>query len=291
MQQRPLGPTGISVGAIGLGGMPMSTPQARPAKADAIDVIHHAIELGVTLIDTADAYCHDDTETGHNERIIGKALAQLPAERRDHITIATKGGLVRPEGRWERCGTPEHLRAACEASLSRLGVETITLYQFHAPDPNVPLDDSIGELVKLQDEGKIRHLGVSNFDTDELEKARRLATIVSIQNQYSLMCRAPESDGTLAESQALGLAFLPWSPLGGISRAGELGEGDPTVQRLIKRHNVSPQRLALAWLLSKGPMVIPIPGASRRASIEDSAAAADLMLSVDELDALDRAWG
>lgn len=290
MQTRPLGSTGLQVGAVGLGGMPLSVRDSRPSEDQAVGVIHHAVASGITLIDTADAYCADDSETGHNERLIGKALSQLPPHQRDRIVVATKGGLVRPGGRWVRNGRPDHLRAACEHSLACLGVEAITLYQYHAPDPKVPLAESIGELKKLRDEGKIRHLGVSNFTTDQLEKARRIAPIVSIQNEYSPTCRDPEIDGTLAESQAMGLAFLPWSPLGGMDAAKSLGAGDPVVEHLARLHHATPQRLALAWLLSKGPMVIPIPGASRRESIDDSIHAADLILSEDELAELDRAW-
>ncbi|QNN23747.1 aldo/keto reductase [Planctomycetales bacterium ZRK34] len=290
MQTRPLGSTGLQVGAIGLGAMPLSLRPSRPSEDDALGVIHHAIASGINLIDTADAYCIDDTETGHNERLIGKALSQLPPHERDKLVVATKGGLVRPGGRWVRNGRPDHLRAACEHSLQCLGVEAITLYQYHAPDPKVPLAESIGELKKLQDEGKIRHIGVSNFATDQLEKARRIASVVSIQNEYSPSCRDPELDGTLAESQALRLAFLPWSPLGGMDSAKALGDGDAVIEHLARRHRASPQRLALAWLLSKGPMVIPIPGASRRESIDDSIHAADLILSVDELAELDRCW-
>ena len=290
MRTRPLGHTGRRVSAIGLGAMPMSVPSSRPSEQESIAVIHRAIDLGITLIDTADSYCLDDREPGHNERLIGKALSDLPAADRERVVVATKGGLVRPGGRWEHDGRPQHLRRVCEQSLENLAVETIELYQLHAADPAVPLAESIGELKRLRDEGKIRHIGVSNFSVAQLEEASQIVEIATIQNRWSPDHRGPERDGTLAAAAHKGMTFLPWSPLGGMSRARHIGQKQTAVRRMADGRGISPQRLALGWLLAKGPHVIPIPGASRRPSVEDSAAAADLDLTSEEVAELDRAW-
>ena len=287
MKYREFGSTGRRVSAIGLGAMPVSVTANRPDESQAIAVIHHAVDCGITLIDTADSYCLDSSEVGHNERVVGKAVSQLPPAVRDELLVATKGGLIRPQGRWERLGTREHLRRACEHSLAALGVERIDLYQYHAIDPNVPLAESIGELKLLADEGKIAHIGVSNHSVSELDQARAIVPVVSIQNQYSRQQRAPETDGTLAASQARGVAFIAWSPLNGMGGAKTLGRGQRAVRAVAKEHGVSVQQVVLAWLVSKGPMVFPIPGASRKRTIEDSARAADLVLSDDQIRRLD----
>ncbi len=290
MEFRKLGKSGWEVGAVGLGAMPLSLREDRPAEEEAIDVVRAAIEAGVNLIDTADAYCRDDTETGHNERLVGKALADLSAGDREKIIVATKGGHIRPEGRWETDGRPEHLRAACEASLKNLGLEAIPLYQFHRPDPNVPLADSLGELRKLQEEGKILRVGISNVSMNEIENAEKVVDIVSVQNRFGPSHRHPETDGTLAICLARNIAFLTWGPLGGMEDAKGLGEGSPEVAEIAAAHGISPQALALAWLLSKGPNIIPIPGASRKASILDSVTAAEVKLSLEEIVRLDTCW-
>ncbi len=286
MHTRQLGKTGLTVSCIGLGAMPMSVPAKRPTEADAIGVIHHAIDCGVTFIDTADSYCLDDSEPGHNERLIGKALAELPPAKRDGLVVATKGGLVRPGGRWERNGSPEHLRAVCEASLKNLRTECITLYQYHRIDPNYPLAESLGCLKQMQQEGKIRFIGVSNFSVMELEAAEAVADIVSVQNEYSRKHRQPETDGVLQYAQAKNLAFLAWSPLNGMGGAKTLGHFEPLLESIAAAHHVSIYQVVLAWLLSKGPQVIPLPGASRTQSIEDSAQACLLKLRPEEIEAL-----
>ncbi len=302
MQTRVLGKTGVMVSALGLGAMPLSVPDNRPAEEQAIAVIHHAIACGITFIDTADAYCLDDTETGHNERLIGKALRQLPASRREKVFVATKGGLIRPQRRWDRDGSPGHLRAACDASLQALGVDRIDLYQYHRIDPAVPLKESLGCLKELQQQGKIRFLGVSNFGINDLDAACSMVDIVSVQNEYSRRHRLPElvppgraprpepdTIGTLEYSHKHQLAFLPWSPLNGIGQAKSLGTTDAAVAGVAAARGVSPQQIVLAWLLAQGPQVIPIPGASRQSSISDSVKAVDLNLTAAELQAL-RAW-
>ena len=299
MQTRVLGKTGVKLSAIGLGAMPLSVPDNRPSETEAIELIHHAIACGITFIDTADAYCLDDTETGHNERLIGKALRQLPASQRGKIFVATKGGLVRPQRRWDRDGSARHLRAACDASLAALGVERIDLYQYHRIDPAVPLEESLGCLKELQQQGKIRFLGVSNFSIDALDAAKKMADIVSVQNEYSRRHRLPEmvppgqpprpepdTIGTVAYTRTHGMAFLPWSPLNGIGQAKSLGTTDAAVAGVAAARGVSPQQVALAWLLAQGPQVIPIPGASRKSSVSDSVKAVDLQLTAAELASL-----
>ena len=287
MQYRTFGPTNRQLSAIGMGVMPLSTDPDRPDEDEAIGVIHHAIDCGINLLDTADSYCFDDTETGHNERLIGKAMAKLSPTMRQEIVVATKGGWLRPQGRWEPCGTPRHLRRQCEQSLVNLGVERIDVYQYHTIDPNVPLLDSIGELKLLQDEGRIEHVGVSNFTVDQLDEARSILEIVSVQNQYSLQVRRPEKDGTLSGSAERGVSFIPWSPLGGREGAKSLDRDQPVVKSIARRRGVSVQQIILAWLLSKGPMVFPIPGSKRKQTIEDSAKAASLTLSSDETAQID----
>ena len=195
---------------------------------------------------------------------------------------------MRPGGAWVPNGRPEYLRGQCEASLRNLGVERIDLLQHHRPDPEVPIAESIGAFARLREEGKVRFIGVSEYSVAQLDEAQSVTAIASTQNQYSLAHRQPERDGTLAATETRGLAFIPWSPLGGIAApphgARDLARRHPAVARLAERHGVSPQRLVLAWLLAKGPHVLVIVGASRTATIADSARAADF-----ELDAGDRA--
>ena len=275
---------GADVFPIGLGAMPMSL-SGRPPEEQSIRAIHAALDAGVNLIDTADAYSADESDVGHNERLIAKALAG----RREGVIVATKGGHTRTAGGdWEVDGSREHLRAACEASLTALGTDRIDLYQYHRPDPSVPYAESIGALKELQDEGKVRWIGVSNADADQIEEALAIADIVSVQNQLSLEYTAPISGGEVELCTERGIAFLPWSPLGGISvAAGAAGAHDP-VQEIADAHGVSPQRVALAWLLALSPVVIPIPGASRPESIQDSLQAVELELSHEELQAIGR---
>src|SRR3954470_1334830 len=269
---------------IGLGGMPMSL-SSRPPEEQSIGTIHAALDAGVNFIDTADAYSADDSDFGHNERLIAKALEG----RRDGVIIATKGGHTRTaDGGWELDGRPEHLKRACEASLKALGTDRIDLYQYHRPDPNVPYAESIGALKELQDEGKIRWIGLSNCNLDQLEEALEVAEIVSVQNQLSLDFTSPLIKGEVDFCGERGIAFLPWSPLGGIGNAGGTADVDP-VAKAAEAHDVSPQQVALAWLLALGPTVIPIPGASRPESVTDSAQAAHLELSPDEFRAITEA--
>lgn len=284
MRQRSIG--NIQVSAIGLGGMPMSV-DGRPDEAQAAATIHAALDAGVTLIDTADAYClgadhvgHD--EFGHNETLIAKALAAYGGDT-SHVLVATKGGHLRPpDGSWTLNGRPEHLKKAAKASARRLGVDAIGLYQHHRPDPQVDYVDTLGALGELVDEGVAQMVGISNADQQQIRLAHDLlgSRLTAVQNEFSPGFRSSEDELRLCAE--LGLAFLPWSPLGGIGRASALAERD-TFQQIADQHGVSPQQVCLAWELSLSPTVIPIPGASRPASITDSAAAADLTLTEQQL--------
>jgi aryl-alcohol dehydrogenase-like predicted oxidoreductase len=281
MPSRRIG--GVKVSAVGLGAMPLSLA-GRPDEAQALRTIHAALDAGVTLIDTADAYCLDDSDTGHNERLVAKALAAWPGGR-DGALVATKGGHTRPGGEWGLDGRPEYLKRACDASLRALGVEAIGLYQFHRPDPKVPFTESVGALAELKAAGKVRMVGLSNVSVDQIEQARRIVEVASVQNEFSPRFR--RSEGELAWCAAHGIAFLPWSPLGGIGRGGMLGQRHAAFAEVAGRHGVSPQRVALAWELAKAAVVIPIPGASRPETIADSAAAATLRLDDDDRRRLD----
>ena len=283
MQQRTLGDR--TVGAIGLGGMPLSI-EGRPDEAQALRTVHAALDAGVTLLDTADAYCLGPDEVGHNERLLAKALASWSGDR-DAVVLATKGGHTRPpDGSWALDGSREHLRAACEASLRALGVEAIGLYQFHRPDPQVPWAESVGALEELRQEGKVQLVGVSNADPDQIREAAATTALASVQNELSPRFRSSEPEVDLCAAE--GIAFLPWSPLGGIAKAGELGSAHAAFAEVAAERGVSPQQVCLAWLLAKAPVVIPIPGARRVESILDSVAAAELQLSPDELARLEQ---
>lgn len=274
----------VQVGEIGLGGMALCVP--REVDRDrAKATIAAALDAGVTLIDTADAYGPDDWGTkanGQNETQIAELLDELG--RRAGVYIATKGGHVRTEdGGWAVDSSATHLRAAVDASLRRLGIDAIDLYQHHRPDPRVPYEDAIGTMKEIFDEGKVRMVGISNADVDQILTAQGILgdALVSVQNQYSPAFR--NSQDELALCARLGLAFLPWSPLGGIGNAGGLGSSFASFQHVAEAHGVSPQQVALAWELAQAEVVIPIPGSSRAESITDSARAAALELTPAEL--------
>jgi aryl-alcohol dehydrogenase-like predicted oxidoreductase len=283
MQTRVIGD--VRVSTIGLGTMPMSVGDHIPDEAQSIRTILAALDAGVTLIDTADAYAPSHTDVGHSERLVATALNQWSGDR-DSVLVATKGGHTRTPGGWELDGRPQYIKAACERSLKALGVDAIGLYQYHRPDPAVPYEDTIGALRDLLDAGKIRMAGVSNADPAQIRVANEIlgGRLASVQNEFSPRCRSSEPGLKLCAE--LGIAFLPWSPLGGMSQAGELGNRHAVFAKIAADHGVSPQQVCLAWELAKAPVVIPIPGASRPESIVDSVGAADLCLSPDEIDAL-----
>ena len=267
----------LTVNRLGFGAMHVAGAYVwgRPRKsARMLDLLKRAFDLGHTFFDTADSYGPNVSED-----LIAEALHPYPKE----LVIGTKGGLVRPSRhRWDECGRPDHLRRALEGSLKRLRLERIDLYQFHAPDPNVPFAESMGALAELQRAGKIRHLGVSNVSRAELDEARRIAPIVSVQNEYHLGDRS--SDAILAACEHAGIAFIPWSPLGG-NRHGALRLA--RVQRIATRLAATPAQLALAWLLARSSVMLPIPGTRSMEHLEENAQAARVTLSPDDLAALE----
>ena len=289
MHLRPLGSSGLHVSQIGLGGMPLSIA-GRPARSEAIKVIHASLRAGVTLIDTADVYCLDQSEIGHNEKLIADALAQLQQRGEGgSVLVATKGGLQRSGGAWVTDAHPRRLKSACEASLKALRLSTLPLYQLHAVDGEVPLEDSVGALAELRRQGKITHIGLSNVNAGELRRALAVAPIVSVQNRCSVFDRRDLSNGLVALCAAEKLAYLAYSPVGGGRGKARTGE-DATLKAVGARHGVSPYQVALAWLLAKSPVIIPIPGAGKISSALDSAAADALRLDAEDLAALDRAF-
>jgi aryl-alcohol dehydrogenase-like predicted oxidoreductase len=281
VQQRSIGNDivgRVSVGAIGLGAMPLSTKEDRPSPPDAEAVVHAALDAGVTLIDTADAYASDESEFGHNELVVARALASHGGDA-SSVLVATKGGHTRQGREWGLDGSPQYLRKACEDSVKRLGVEAIGLYQFHRPDPATPWEESMAAVRALYDDGLVRMVGISNADIAQIDAAREIVgdALVSVQNQFSPGWRS--SAGELAHCAELGLAWLPWSPFGGVSGAGSLGADAPAFAEVAAELGVSVHRVTLAWHLAQADVVVPIPGASRPESVLDSAAAADLTLS------------
>ena len=259
----------LGFGAMRITGEGIWGPPPDPEAAKA--VLRRAVELGVNFIDTADSYGPHVSEES-----IADALHPYP----DGLVIATKGGLTRSgPGRWERDCRPEHLREACEGSLRRLRVERIDVYQLHAVDPNVPLEDSVGALAELRDEGKIVHVGVCNVDPEELARARQIVPLVSVQNRYSLVDR--ESDSLVDLCEREGLAFLPWFPLG----AGNLEPGG-AIERIAQAHGATRFQVALAWLLARSSTMLAIPGTSSIEHLEQNVAAAGLRLSEEEFSEL-----
>jgi aryl-alcohol dehydrogenase-like predicted oxidoreductase len=262
MVVRRLGFGAMRITGNGVWGDPLDEGQARAT-------LRRVVELGVNFIDTADSYGPEVSE-----RLIAEALYPYP----DDLVIATKGGLVRPgPGRWEPDGRPEHLRAACEGSLRRLRLDQIPLYQFHRPDRRVPLADSLGTLVQLKAEGKIRHIGISNVSEAQLRAAQQITPVVSVQNRYNAADRQSESMVDLCELEQI--AFLPWAPI-------QQGDSNTAVAEAAKRHGASPQQIVLAWLLARSPQILPIPGTGSPEHAEANVAAASLELSPDEVTAI-----
>ena len=296
MAATPRGEGGPRLGAVeltrvALGCMPLSVGRGRE-RGLANETVAAALDAGVNLLDTADAYAIDESEFGHNERLVAKALAAyqggggLRGGSSARPLVATKGGHVRHGYEWDLDGSPEHLKAACEASLERLGVESIDLYQLHWPDPETPFADSVGALRDLRDAGKVRHVGLSNVSVAQLEEAERIVPIAALQNQLSPAHTDPLRNGEVAACEERGIPFLAWSPLGGFERGGEEPGGIDAISAIAADRGVSPQRVALAWLLSLSPAIVPLVGASRPATIQDSVAALELRLADTELDRL-----
>jgi aryl-alcohol dehydrogenase-like predicted oxidoreductase len=279
----------VEVGAIGLGLMTFDQTGTQPREQLAATV-RAALDAGVILFDTADAYGPGQDlgarAMGANERLVAGLLDELGV--RDQVFLATKGGHLRTDGGgWDLDSTPAHLHAAVDASLGRLGVDRIDLWQHHRPDPEVPYDEVMGTLKEIADSGKVRMIGLSNVDPDQIGLAHGILgdALVSVQNEFSPAFRSSRPE--IEVCTELGLAFLPWSPLGGLRDAKELAEKHPAFSEIARTRGVSAQRVALAWELAQSPAVIPIPGAKRPESITDSAAAADLHLTPEEMARLD----
>ncbi len=253
----------------------------RPSDRQGIKVIHAALDAGMTLIDTADAYCLDASEVGHNERLIARALREWRGPR-DQVLVATKGGIVRDAARWTPNGRPSHLRGACEASLKALGVERLALYQLHAPDPQVPFEESVGALADLRREGKVEWVGLSNVSVRQIEAAGRIVPITSVQNRLNPFFREAIFSGVLRHCAEQGIGFLAYSPTGGGRLTRKL-PGHPVLGSLAARLGVTAHAVCLAWVLAQGEVVIAIPSARQEAHAEDSAGAGSLTLSPVDL--------
>jgi aryl-alcohol dehydrogenase-like predicted oxidoreductase len=307
MEVRQLGHVGPTVSAIGLGCMPMSGVYGHTTDAEGIAAIHRALDLGITLLDTADVY-----GDGHNEQLVGQAIRG----RRDEVVLATKFGNVRDaQGRPAGIsGRPEYVRGACEASLARLGVDTIDLYQQHRVDPDTPIEETVGAMAELVQEGKVRYLGLSEALTPDLRRAAAVHPISSLQSEYSLLERGVESE-VLGACEELGIGFLPFSPLlrgllaGSLTADSQLDEGDfrsgdrfprvgpehrsanarlaRVVREIADEHGCTPGQVALAWLLGRRPWIVPIPGTKRTAYVEDNALAPQLALTAEDQERLD----
>ena len=269
---------GLTVRRLGFGAMRITgdgiwgPPKDRDG---ALATVRRTVELGINLIDTADSYGPEISE-----ELIAQALRPYP----DELVIATKGGLERTgPGQWPRNGRPEHLREACEGSLRRLGVERIDLYQLHAPDPEVPYEESVGTIKELQDEGKIRLAGVSNVSVEELDQAREIVEVVTVQNRFNLGDR--DGEDVLDRCEELGIGFIPWFPL----NAGSLAEPGGPAAEIAERHDATPGQIALAWLLARSPIALPIPGTSSVEHLEENVAAAAIELSDEEVAELSEA--
>ncbi len=284
---RPLGNGELRVGCVGLGAMPLSLPGC-PAERQAVRVIHAALDAGMTLIDTADVYCVGDESYGENERLISKALAQW-GENSSQIVVATKGGVERRRGAWTPNGHPSHLERACERSLGALGVEAITLYQLHVPDDAVPFADSVGALAGLRQRGKIRHVGLCNVTVAQIEEARKIVPVASVQNLCNVFDTTSLETGVLSCCEENSIAFVAHSPVGGHLGRDRVAR-DERLLAIAGTLGISPQQLCLAYLLRVSPRVVPIPGASRVESALASAAAARIEVPRDTVDALERAF-
>ena len=259
--------------------------RGRPAESQAKAVLKRAIDLGVTFIDTADSYCIDESDKHHNEKLIASVLAEHPQGKA--VRVATKGGLLRPNGDWVRFGDPDHLRKTIRESHRALGgKDPIFLWQWHAPDPHFPIEQSLQAVREAVDSGLIRYVGLSNVSVADIEAARKIVDVVSVQNKYNLGHRQPESDGVLEYCERHQMTFIPWSPLGGSHGVKGLYESPP-LMALAGELTVSPMRLVLAYFLAKSPVILPIPGASRLESLEDSLAAVDLPLNAEQVSRMD----
>lgn len=259
----------------------------RPSEEQGLRVLEAVLDAGVTLIDTADAYCLDEGDVGHNERLIASALRRWGGDRA-RVIVATKGGVVRQGGRWDTDGSPAHLRDACERSLRALGVERLDLYQLHAPDPRVPFAESVGAMADLRAQGRVRWIGLSNVSVAQIRQAESIVPITSVQNRLNPFFRESLTGGVVRYCGERGIGFLAYSPTGGWRLTLTL-PGHPVLAPMAQRLGVTAHAIVLAWVLARSPAVLAIPSARRVEHALDSVAAADLTLSPDDLAAIDAA--
>lgn len=281
--RRRLARNAPAVSAVGYGGMHLSI-QDRPSEEQGVRVIQAALDAGVNLIDTADVYCLGENDIGHNERLVARALKGRTGAR-NGVIVATKGGLTRPGGRWENDGRPAHLRSACERSLEALEAECIDLYQLHAPDPRVPFAESVGALADLQQQGKIRWIGLSNVSVPQIREAESVAGVSTVQNRLNPFFREALAQGVVEYCETNGIGFLAYSPTGG-GRLNRKLPAHPVLQPMAARLGVTPHALVLAWVLARSPAVIVIPSARTVEHALDSIGAAELALSEADLAAI-----
>ena len=279
--QRAIGNSGLLVGPVGLGGMPLSI-EGRPSEHAATEVIEAFLDGGGDFIDTAISYCLDNGELGHNERLIAKTLARLG--RRD-VVVATKGGVTRLDGRWDVDCSPDSLRRCCERSARDLG-EPIPLYYLHTVDPNVPFADSVGELARLREQGKIAAIGLSNVNSRHLDEALAITPIAAVQNRCNVYDRRDFLTGLVERCRQTGVAYVPYSPAGGHFGHKRLTD-DATLAQLAAKYSTTVQAIAIAWLLAKGPHMLPIPGATKTSSVASSLRAGAITLDAEDLERLD----
>ena len=280
---RHLDNTGIEVFAIGLGGMPLSLDECLD-EAQALGVIEAFVEGGGNFIDTANVYCVDDSDVGHNEKLIAKALSRL--EKSNKIIVTTKGGLRRPKGAWTVDASPAWLRQSCEKSLLDLNTDSIFLYQLHAPDPDVPLVDSVGELERLKGEGKIQHIGLSNVTVEHIQLARSITNIISVQNRCNLFEQTSFKNGVVKFCEESNITFIAHSPVGGYFGHAQCAD-NTMLKKLTEKYGVSAYQIMIAWLLNKSSSILAIPGASKMSSITDSLRAINVEFSKEDMQFLE----
>ncbi len=280
---RQLGNTNIEVYAIGLGAMPLSL-DGRPDEVQALGVIEAFVDGGGNFIDSANVYCVDDSDVGHNEKLIAKALSKL--EESNNIIVATKGGLRRPKGDWTADASPAWLRQSCEKSLRDLNTNSIFLYQLHALDPDVPLTDSVGELARLKGEGKIQHIGLSNVTVEHIQLALSITNIISVQNRCNLFERTSFKNGVVKFCEENKITFIAHSPVGGHSQHAQRAD-NILLKKLAEKYDASTYQIMIAWLLNKSSSILTIPGASKMSSIADSLQATNVEISKEDMQLLE----
>jgi len=280
---RQLDNTNIDVYAVGLGAMPLSLA-GRPEEAQALSVINAFVDGEGNFIDSANVYCVDDSDVGHNEKLIAKALSKL--ENTNNIIVATKGGLRRPKGAWTVDASPAWLRQSCEKSLIDLNTDSMFLYQLHAPDPDVPLTDSMGELARLKDEGKIQHIGLSNVTVEHIQLALSITNIMSVQNRCNLFERTSFENGVVKFCEENNITFIAHSPVGGHFQHAQCADNS-LLKNLAEKYEASAYQIMIAWLLNKSASILAIPGASKTSSIRDSLRATNVEFSEEDMQLLE----